>query len=196
MSSVIVIIAALIAYLLGSVASSIIVCKFAGKSDPRTQGSRNPGTTNVLRIAGKKWAVVTLLGDVLKGVIAVLLGRTLGLHGFELSLTALAVFLGHLYPVFFGFKGGKGVATGFGAIVTLSPIVGLMAIVIWLIVALVFRHSSLAALMAVLLVPVYMWFFSNRDYFPIIAIMAIFLVWRHRGNIVRLCNKTEKKIGQ
>lgn len=196
MSSVIVIIAALIAYLLGSVASSIIVCKFAGKSDPRTQGSRNPGTTNVLRIAGKKWAVVTLLGDVLKGVIAVLLGRTLGLHGFELSLTALAVFLGHLYPVFFGFKGGKGVATGFGAIVTLSPIVGLMAIVIWLIVALVFRHSSLAALMAVLLVPVYMWFFSNRDYFPIMAIMAIFLVWRHRGNIVRLCNKTEKKIGQ
>lgn len=136
------------AYLLGSLSSAIIVCKAFGLPDPRSQGSKNPGATNVMRIGGKKLAVLVLVGDVLKGVVAVLLAKTLGLSGELLAAAGFAVFLGHCFPVFFSFKGGKGVATAMGALLALSPFIAGLTFLVWLIVFAVFRYSSLAAMTA------------------------------------------------
>lgn len=190
------IICIIIAYLLGSISTAVILCKLAKQSDPRTQGSGNAGATNVLRIAGKKLAVPTLLGDILKGFVAVMLARVLGLDNFPLALVALAAFLGHLYPIFFSFKGGKGIATGIGVMLALSLTLGILVILTWLVVALIFRYSSLAALVAFVLAPFYTLAVTNPQYTIGIAIITLFILWRHRTNIKRLFAGTEPKIGK
>ena len=182
------------AYLLGSVSSSIIICKITNNPDPRGEGSGNPGATNVLRIAGKKLALFTLLGDILKGVIAVSIGRILGLSPFALSLTALFVFVGHLYPIFFGFKGGKGVATFFGSLLTLSPVLFLAAGIAWIVVAAIFRYSSLSSLVASLTAVIYTATIGNKAFLISMIIITALLFWRHLGNIKRLIKRTETKI--
>lgn len=186
----------LFAYLLGSLSSAIILCRLTGLPDPRTQGSGNPGATNVLRFGGKKLAVLTLLGDLLKGLLPVLLARWLGTGELALALVALAAFLGHLYPVFFGFKGGKGVATALGVLLGLAWPVALAAAATWLAMALIFRISSLSALTAALLAPAYMWWLtSSRELFAAVAVMSALLFWRHRSNIRNLLQGTEGRIG-
>lgn len=187
-------IAIVIAYLLGSLSSAIIVCKLMGLPDPRTEGSKNPGTTNVLRIGGKKAAIITLLGDMLKGVIPVLIAHALRVDGFMLGLVALAAFLGHLFPLYFGFKGGKGVATFLGAQLALAPIIGIAIIITWLIVALLFRYSSLAALVAAALAPIYALILQHYAYFIPILAMTLLIYWKHQSNIKNLLAKKEDKI--
>ena len=183
-------------YLLGSLSAAIIVCRLMGLPDPRSEGSRNPGATNVLRFGGKKAALITLIGDFLKGLIPVLLAKFAGASDLGIALTALAAFLGHLYPVFFGFEGGKGVATSFGAILGLSPWVGLAALATWLAMAALARISSLSALTASALTPVYLWLFGLPGiYVAAVLIMVGFLIWRHRSNIRNLLAGTEDKIG-
>ncbi|MCK5092187.1 MAG: glycerol-3-phosphate 1-O-acyltransferase PlsY, partial [Gammaproteobacteria bacterium] len=144
-------------YLLGSISSAIIVCKLMRLPDPRTQGSGNPGATNVMRLGGKKAAAITLAGDMLKGLIPVAIAQSLDMNMLVISSVGLAAFLGHLYPVFFRFKGGKGVATAIGVLLAASWKVGLAVIITWLIVARLLRISSLAALIAFLLAPLYAW---------------------------------------
>lgn len=192
----------LFAYLMGSICSAIIVCKLMGLPDPRDQGSNNPGATNVLRIGGKRPAIITLAGDSIKGVIPVLLAHSFGVETYWLGATALAAFLGHLYPVFFGFTGGKGVATGFGVIFALAWPLGLLISLIWLIVALLFRYSSLAALLAFACAP-FICFWLNwhgtalwREYTGPVAILSLLLIYRHRGNIQKLMAGTESRLGQ
>ena len=189
-------VAIIVAYLLGSLSSAVIVCKLMGLPDPRTQGSGNPGTTNVLRMGGKKAAVITLVGDVLKGVIPVLLAKWVGILPVGLALVTLAAFLGHLYPLFFHFKGGKGVATAAGCITALAWPVGVALIVTWLIVALCFRYSSLSALVAAVLAPFYTWYFTNPEYTMAVVLISVLLLYRHRSNIRKLLAGKESKIGQ
>ncbi|HAO31723.1 MAG TPA: glycerol-3-phosphate 1-O-acyltransferase PlsY [Candidatus Competibacter sp.] len=186
----------ILGYGAGSVSTAIIVCRIMGLPDPRTEGSRNPGATNVLRFGGKKAAAVTLAGDFLKGLLPVLLARLAGLEETGLALTALAAFLGHLYPVFFGFEGGKGVATAFGAILGLSWPVALAALAAWLFMAFVVRISSLSALTAAALTPLFAgWFGLPGVELGVILGMVGLLVWRHRSNIRQLLAGTEGKIG-
>ena len=189
--------ATVIAYLFGSISSAIIVCKLMGLPDPRTQGSRNPGATNVLRLGGKKAAIITLLGDMLKGVIPVLAAKWFGLETLGLALVTFAAFIGHLFPVFFRFEGGKGVATALGCILALCWPVGLCWMATWAVVAAVFRYSSLSSLIASLLAPVYIWYFTHEmTYVVTIALISIILILRHSGNIKKLVAGTESKIGQ
>jgi glycerol-3-phosphate acyltransferase PlsY len=183
-------------YLAGSISTAIIVCRAMGLPDPRSEGSCNPGATNVLRFGGKKAAAITLAGDFLKGVLPVLLARWAGLDEIGLALTALAAFLGHLYPVFFGFEGGKGVATAFGAILGLSWPVALAALATWLFMAFVVRISSLSALTAAVLAPLFAWGFGLSGVpFAAVLVMVGLLIWRHRSNIQHLLAGTEDKIG-
>ncbi|MCL5261258.1 MAG: glycerol-3-phosphate 1-O-acyltransferase PlsY [Gammaproteobacteria bacterium] len=183
-----------IAYLIGSLSSAVIVCKALGLPDPRTQGSKNPGTTNVLRIGGKTAALITLLGDALKGFLPVFVAQIIGIHGMIVGVIALAAILGHIYPVFFKFEGGKGVATSFGALIALSPISGILALATWFLMVIIFRYSSLAALTAALIAPIFTLIFGKLAYvLPVIAISAI-IVWRHIDNIQRLKAGTETKI--
>lgn len=183
-------------YLAGSVSTAIIVCRIMGLPDPRSEGSRNPGATNVLRFVGKKAAAITLAGDFLKGLAPVLLARLAGLEETGLALTGLAAFLGHLYPVFFGFEGGKGVATAFGVILALSWPVALAALVTWLFMAFVVRVSSLSALTAAALAPLFAWWFGlPGGYLAAVLVMVGLLIWRHRSNIRNLLAGTEGKIG-
>ena len=185
-----------VGYLAGSVSTAILVCRAMGLPDPRSEGSRNPGATNVLRFGGKKAAAITLAGDFLKGLLPVLLARWAGVEEIGLALTALAAFLGHLYPVFFGFEGGKGVATAFGAILGLSWPVALAALVIWLLMAFVVRISSLSALTAAVATPICSWWFDAPvAQNGVILVMALLLVWRHRSNIQNLLAGVEDKIG-
>lgn len=187
----------ILGYLMGSISTAIIVCRVLGLPDPRTEGSHNPGATNVLRLGGKKAAAITLSGDFIKGLIAILLARIAGASEFGLAAVALAAFLGHLYPVFFRFQGGKGVATAFGVILGLSPWVGLAAFVTWLIMAITVRISSLSALTAAILSPLYLWWFElPNSYVLAVLIMVLLLIWRHRSNIRKLLAGTEDKIGQ
>ncbi len=186
----------LLGYLAGSVSTAIIVCRAMGLPDPRSEGSRNPGATNVLRFGGRKAAAITLAGDFLKGVLPVLLARWASLGEAGLALTALAAFLGHLYPVFFGFEGGKGVATAFGAILGLSWPVALAALATWLFMAFVVRISSLSALTAAALTPLFAWGFGLPGIlFAAVLVMVGLLIWRHRSNIRHLLAGTEDKIG-
>lgn len=186
-----------IAYLFGSISSAIIVCKLMGLPDPRTEGSQNPGATNVLRIGGKKAALITLFGDMLKGVIPVLIAKELGFTATGLALVTLAAFIGHLFPIFFRFQGGKGVATALGCLLALNLPVGLCWIATWLIMAILFRYSSLAALTASLLAPFYIWFFTHRLVLVgAVAVMSLMLIYRHRTNIAKLIAGKENKIGQ
>ena len=189
------IIAVIIAYLFGSISSAIVICKIMGLPDPRSQGSGNPGATNVLRIGGKKAAIITLVGDVLKGAIVVLAAKFYGFDTLGLSLITFAVFIGHLYPIFFRFEGGKGVATALGCWLALAWPVGLALLVTWLLMAVIFRYSSLAALVASLLAPFYAWYFTNLNFTVMAVCMSIFLIYRHRRNIRNLCAGKEDKIG-
>lgn len=188
--------AVLIAYLFGSISSAVVTCKLMGLPDPRTQGSQNPGATNVLRIGGKKAAIITLIGDILKGVIPVFAAKWYGFDTLSLSLITFAAFLGHLYPVFFRFQGGKGVATAFGCIMTLAWPVGLALALSWLAVAVIFRYSSLAAIVTAILSPFYMWYFTNWDYTIMACAISALLIYRHSKNIHNLLAGKETKIGK
>lgn len=190
-------IAILIAYLIGSFSSAIIVCKIMRLPDPRTQGSKNPGATNVMRFGGKKAAAITLAGDVLKGVIPVLAARWYGLDPTALAFVAFAAFVGHLFPIFFHFKGGKGVATLLGCLTALSWGTAICWAITWLIVAKLFRYSSLSSLTASILSPIYIWIITgNSIYVVIVALMAALLAYRHQSNIIKLMNGAESKIGK
>lgn len=187
--------AVIVAYLFGSLSSAIIVCKIARLPDPRTTGSNNPGATNVLRIGGKIPAAITLLGDVLKGFIPVLTMKWLGLSSTGLALVMLAAFIGHLFPVFFRFQGGKGVATLIGCLFALCWPVGLAWALTWFFVAMLFRYSSLAALVASLLTPLYMWQITdNMMYVDAVSVMVLMLIYRHRTNIMKLMAGQESRI--
>ena len=184
-------------YLLGSISSAIIICKIMGLPDPRTTGSKNPGATNVLRIGGKKIAAFVLLFDGLKGALPVMLAHYFGLSLFELTIILLCAFLGHVFPVFYGFKGGKGVATYLGGLIGLNFFVGLTFSLIWLIVAKVIKISSIAALTATLLSPVYFYFITTHNLKATLVIFLInlFIYFTHRENIKRIINGDEGVIG-
>lgn len=186
----------LLAYLLGSISSAVIVGRLLGTADPRTQGSGNPGATNMLRIGGKKAGAITLVGDMLKGLLAVLIARGFEMDALVQALAAGAVFLGHLYPIFFGFKGGKGVATALGALLGLEWTAGLLVIATWLAMAALFRYSSLAALTAAAAAPFYMWWLRPEPAVIGVAVMmSLLLYWRHRSNIRNLLSGKEGRIG-
>jgi glycerol-3-phosphate acyltransferase PlsY len=195
-----------ISYLLGSLSFAVIVSKFMGLSDPRSYGSKNPGATNVLRSGNKKAAVLTLLFDAVKGWVPVVWvlnhGAAFGLSEGAAAAAGLAAFLGHLYPIFFKFQGGKGVATALGVLMGVSPVLGLAVALTWLGVAWFFRYSSLAALLAAVLAPVYyalaadaFWWNFNGAIFGLLCAIGILLVWRHRDNVNRLLAGTESKLG-
>jgi glycerol-3-phosphate acyltransferase PlsY len=188
-------------YLMGSLSFAVVVSRLMGLEDPRTYGSGNPGATNVLRSGNKKAAVLTLLLDALKGVIpVVLVGHLAPQMGWDdgvVALVGLAAFLGHLWPVFFRFQGGKGVATAAGVLLAFNPILGGATLASWLLVAFFFRYSSLAALVAAAFAPFYhalIWGPSQAT--VAIAAMSVLLIWRHEGNIRKLLAGTESKIGQ
>lgn len=185
------------AYLLGSVSFAVVVSKLFALPDPRTYGSQNPGATNVLRTGKKLPAVLTLLGDALKGTLAVVLVQYFAPGNYALiAAVGLAAFLGHLFPVFLRFQGGKGVATALGVLMALSPWLGLAALATWLLVALVFRFSSLAALMAAVATPIYsILLVLPREYVLAAAVMSMLLIWRHKKNIQNLLSGKESKIG-
>jgi glycerol-3-phosphate acyltransferase PlsY len=194
------------AYLIGSISTAIVVCKLMGLPDPRTGGSGNPGATNVLRIGGKKAAAITLFGDMLKGFVPVFVASFFKLSPIAFAMIGLAAFIGHLFPIFFGFKGGKGVATMLGVLFGIHWAVGLASALTWLIMAKVFKISSLSALIATLLAPLYIYLLfglylklDNQQYMPLIistGIMTAILFYRHRSNIVRLLRGEESKIGK
>ena len=188
------------AYLIGSLSFAVIVSKLMGLPDPRSFGSGNPGATNVLRTGRKTAAALTLLGDAAKGWVAVVLARMLapqyGLTEDIALLCALAVFAGHLYPVFFRFQGGKGVATALGVLVGLNPWLGLACLATWLFMAKVFRISSLAALVTAILAPVYSGLLLGWGTATVaVLVIALLLVYRHKSNLIKLANGEEGRIG-
>ncbi|MEW6204243.1 MAG: glycerol-3-phosphate 1-O-acyltransferase PlsY [Pseudomonadota bacterium] len=188
------------AYLIGSISFAVLVSKFVGLADPRTYGSKNPGATNVLRSGNKKAAVLTLLGDALKGTAAVALAfyfqDDLGLGRTDIAWVGLAAFIGHLYPIFFKFEGGKGVATALGVLLGLNWILGLATAVTWIVIAYFFRYSSLAALIAALFAVFYnVLLFGINGQAAAIAIMSALLIYRHKQNIANLIAGKESKIG-
>jgi glycerol-3-phosphate acyltransferase PlsY len=186
-----------LAYLLGSISSAVVIARVMGLPDPREIGSKNPGATNILRYGGKTAAVLTLVGDILKGVIAVLVARALTADVVIITLCGFAAFLGHLFPVFFGFRGGKGVATALGVWFALNPWVGLALLVTWVLMALLFRYSSLAALAASAAAPLYVaWLSPGTPYLATMIVMSAILIFRHRANIRNLIAGTENKIGR
>ena len=185
----------LIAYLVGSINSAIILSKVLKLPDPRTQGSKNPGATNMLRIGGKKIAAFVLLIDVWKGLSPILLAYSYTSSSFELSIIALFAFLGHVYPVFYSFKGGKGVATFIGGLIGINPLVGLSFILIWLFVAKVLNISSLSALVATLLTPIFFYFIEmDIEATGVIALICLWIFFTHRSNIKRLVSGEEGQI--
>ena len=189
----------LMAYLLGSISFGVLASRLFHLPDPRSYGSKNPGATNVLRSGKQGAALFTLVGDVGKGWAAVALARYLG-SGVDVdatALTGLAVFLGHLFPIFLGFKGGKGVATALGVLLGFDPWMGLLSAAIWITVAVVWRISSLAALAAAALAPIYALFFLGLDQrTAVVFIMSLLLIWRHKSNIESLLAGTEPRIGK
>jgi glycerol-3-phosphate acyltransferase PlsY len=197
--------ATVLAYLLGSLSFAVIVSRVMGLNDPRSYGSKNPGATNVLRSGSKPAAVLTLLLDGVKGwfpvALVVCFGTAYGLGGGTVALVGMAAFLGHLYPVFFGFKGGKGVATAAGVLLGINGWLGLAVLLTWLTVAAVFRYSSLAALLAALSAPAYYvlgerWLGRPDRWIAMtVLVMSALLIWRHRENIQRLVQGQESKLG-
>ena len=198
--------AILLGYLLGSLSFAVIISRIMGLSDPRTYGSKNPGATNVLRSGNRAAAALTLLLDAAKGWLAVMLadwlGRPYGLQEGSMALTGLAAFVGHVYPVFFRFAGGKGVATALGVLLGISPLLGLATAATWLLVAWLFRYSSLAALIAALMAPAYYvlgeglaWYINARVMLALSA-MSVLLLYRHAENIGRLVRGTESRMGR
>lgn len=192
---------ALVAYLLGSVSFAVITSWLFKLPDPRTYGSKNPGATNVLRSGKKAAAVLTLLGDAGKGWLAVALAQYYsqiwGLGSEAVAVVALSVFLGHVFPLFLNFHGGKGVATAVGVLLGLDILLGVMAIATWLLVALIWRISSLSALVAAALTPVYSSVLLGMGNTTLaVILMSILLIWRHQSNIVNLLTGKEGKIGE
>lgn len=183
------------AYLLGSVSTAILASKLFNFPDPRTHGSNNPGTTNVLRLGGKIPAAFTLLGDVLKGLIPVIIAKAFGLSHFWIVLVAIAAFSGHLFPLYYNFKGGKGVATAMGIFLGLNPIVGLAVLATWMSAAFALNISSAAALIAILFAPFYFYLTTDSSAlgFGLLVITAL-VYWKHIPNIQRLLMGTESKI--
>lgn len=184
------------AYLFGSVSAAILTCRLLGLPDPRTEGSNNPGATNVLRLGGRKAAAITLAGDFLKGTLPVALAIALGAEPFLVAAVGLAAFLGHLFPVFFGFRGGKGIATGLGVLLAWSWQALLLTLGTWLLVAALFRYSSLAGMSSFVLASLWLWLVGAPP--PVIGAMlliAAITLWRHRSNISNLINGTESKLG-
>jgi glycerol-3-phosphate acyltransferase PlsY len=198
--------AVLAAYLLGSLSFAVIISRLMGLKDPRTYGSKNPGATNVLRSGSKAAAIVTLLLDALKGWLPVMLvkwfGARYGLGDGTVAMVGLAAFVGHLFPVFFRFKGGKGVATALGVLVATSWILGVATGVTWLLIAYFFRYSSLASLVAAVFAPVYYIFgggvvwVMDKSLVLSTAVMSLMLIWRHSENISRLVKGTESRLGK
>ena len=185
----------LAAYLLGSISSAVLIARLAGLPDPRTVGSGNPGATNVLRLAGKKAAALTLAGDVLKGVVPVLLAHLLTDSPTILAATAVATVVGHMYPVFFQFKGGKGVATAFGAAGALVYPVALFAAAVWVLTAMASRYASLASMAAAVAAPLFALVFIREPAYVLgLAVIAALLVYRHKENIQRLKQGIESEI--
>jgi glycerol-3-phosphate acyltransferase PlsY len=194
-------IATLLGYLIGSISFAVVVSRLMGLDDPRAYGSGNPGATNVLRSGNKKAAILTLLMDALKGFVPVWLvvafGEPYGLGEGSAALVGLAAFVGHLWPVFFGFKGGKGVATGAGLLLGLNPLLGVATLLSWVMVAYFTRYSSLAAIVAAVFAPFYQWLIWGFGPTTMVcAVLALLLLWRHSGNIRKLLDGTESRIGQ
>lgn len=190
------VLASIIAYLVGSVSAAILICRLMNLPDPRETGSGNPGATNVLRVGGKLPAALTLLGDALKGLLPVAITGLIVPHPPTVALVAMAAFLGHLYPVFFDFRGGKGVATALGALFGLSMQIGLLATVSWLVICIAFRISSLAALVTFTLVPFILLTAGHTAFAIVYVVIAGFLVYSHRENIKRILAGTEPKLGK
>ncbi len=195
------VLAIVLAYLIGSVSFAVLVSRAMGLADPRSYGSKNPGATNVLRTGNKAAAVLTLLGDAAKGFVAVALARALATrYGFgdaTIALVALAAFVGHLYPVFHGFKGGKGVATAAGILLALNLWLGLGTLLTWVLIAFFFRYSSLAALVAAVFAPLwYLFLFGPDAILVAVGVMSALLIWRHSANIANLLSGKERRIGQ
>lgn len=190
-----------IAYLIGSLSFAVIVSRAFGLPDPRSYGSGNPGATNVLRAGRKLAALLTLIGDGGKGWLAVFLAARYaagyGVDAAGVAVCAVAVFLGHLFPVFFGFRGGKGVSTAGGILFAIDFWLGLATLATWIIVALFFRYSSLAAIVAAAFAPLYYFFlFGAREGLPVLVFMLALLVWRHKSNILNLLAGKERRIGE
>jgi glycerol-3-phosphate acyltransferase PlsY len=189
------------AYLIGSVSFAVVVSASMGLADPRSYGSKNPGATNVLRSGNKKAAILTLVGDAFKGWLAVWLvshfGARYGLDDTSIALAAIAVFLGHLYPVYFRFKGGKGVATAAGVLLAINPVLGIATLLTWVIVAFFTRYSSLAALVAAIFAPLFDGFLFGANVIALAVVaMSALLIWRHRANIAKLVAGQESRIGE
>lgn len=194
------ILAAILAYLIGSVSFAVVVSKLFGLSDPRTYGSKNPGATNVLRSGNKAAAILTLLGDAAKGWLAVWLANHFAdrfqFEAGSIALVALAVFIGHLWPVFFKFEGGKGVATAAGVLIGINGWLGVATLATWLIIAFAFRYSSLAALIASIFAPLFYGFLFGPDPLMLaVFVMSGLLIYRHRSNIANLMAGKESRIG-
>ena len=184
-------------YLLGSVSSAVVVSRLMNLPDPRSEGSGNPGATNVLRLGNKVAAGLTLAGDILKGVLPVLAARWLSDDPLSVALAGTGAFFGHLFPLFFGFKGGKGVATALGVFAAVSLSVAGGLALTWLVVALVFRYSSLAAVASAASAPLWTWWLLAAPVYTGLAmLLALMLILRHRANIGRLLARTESKIGK
>lgn len=180
---------------MGSICSAVIVCQLAGLPDPRTEGSKNPGATNVLRIAGKNYAALVLVADMLKGLLPVLLVHLFQADSSTTSLTCLAAVIGHMYPVFFEFKGGKGVATALGGMLGIHFFLGIFVMATWLLVAYFFRYASLASIVAIVLAPLFsIVLLGNPNALLPLAMIALLVLFRHRDNIMRLIVGTEEKI--
>lgn len=185
------------AYLLGSLSSAVIVSRLLRLPDPREEGSKNPGATNVLRLGGKKAAVITLLGDMAKGLIPLVLAKGAGAPVGILAACGLGAFMGHLYPVFFGFRGGKGVATALGVLLGYSWVTGLAVLATWLAVAFISKMSSLSALVSAVLAPLYVAFWlGSPELVAATLVMSALLIWRHRENIGRIRRGEETRIGR
>lgn len=191
----------LIAYLIGSLSFAVIVSRAFGLPDPRSYGSGNPGATNVLRTGKKLAALLTLIGDCGKGWAAVFLGARYaagyGVDATGVAACAVAVFLGHIFPVFFRFKGGKGVSTAGGILLAIQPWLGLATLATWIVIALFFRYSSLAAIVSAVFAPLYYFFlFGAREMLPALILISALLVWRHKTNIFKLAAGKERRIGE
>ena len=198
--------AVIVGYLAGSLSFAVIVSRVMGLNDPRSYGSKNPGATNVLRSGSKAAAIITLLLDGLKGWLPVVLvrhfGKPYGLEDGTLAMVGLAAFVGHLFPVFFRFQGGKGVATALGVLLGFSGVLGLATAASWLIIAYFFRYSSLASLVAAVFAPTYYLFgnglawYVDKSILLAISVMSLLLIWRHAANITRLIKGTESRLGR
>ena len=184
----------IIAYLLGSVSTAIVTSKLLGLADPRTQGSGNAGATNVLRTAGKKAGIITLIGDAAKGAIAVFIGIVLHLGPGSLALIALFAVIGHVFPVWFQFKGGKGVATAIGGLLVLNFWIGLLVLIVLFTIAIITRYVSLGSIIALIAAPVLLFIFGNLSAALPILIMALLVIWKHKDNIDRLYHGIERKL--